>query len=127
VSKSETSAERGERIVAELREATAEAAGVLKDLTATLGKARAMIDQYAATQVETVMNGYLKLCQKAVDGWNAEMQADMNRLRTQVNERMQELIARLGDLYDIKIIESHEIPGMPGSVHEITGTFVPKS
>lgn len=122
----ETTDQRGERIAAELRAATREAAGVLKDMQSTLAKARDLVDRYAATRIEEVMNGYLKQCQAAVDGWNTDMQADVNRLQQKAAEVKQHLLDTLGDLYDIKITETHEVPGVPDAVRHIEGTFVPK-
>lgn len=122
----ESAEARAERITRELRAATVEAAGVLKDLTTALAGARKMADQYAAHQVETVMNGYLKLCQSAVDQWNADMQADVARLQEMAAKRTQEIIDSLGELWNIEMTEKQEIPGIPDAVRTVTGRFVRK-
>lgn len=51
MSRTEDPAARAERILGELRGATAEAAGVLKDLRAATKEARTQVDQYLVDQV----------------------------------------------------------------------------
>lgn len=50
---------RAERILAELRAATAEAAGVLKDLNTARTAARKQVDEYLHAEVEKALNGYV--------------------------------------------------------------------
>lgn len=57
----EGSEERAVRLLAELHEATREAAGVLKDLTALTSKARVMVEEYARTEVEEFIRAAVKL------------------------------------------------------------------
>lgn len=83
MSGAEDKLDRAERIAGELRAATAEAAGVLKDLTAAIRRARAQVDEYAAHEVERVMKLHLDTCQAAVDQWYKDMVANVN----QINER----------------------------------------
>ncbi len=49
---------RAERILAELREATREAAGVLKDLAAAQKSAREQVDDYLGKGVQDALNFY---------------------------------------------------------------------
>lgn len=54
---------RAERITAELRAATAEAAGVLKDLTRVMRGAREQVDDYLHDEVQKACNSYLQQLQ----------------------------------------------------------------
>lgn len=56
----ETPEARAARILAELRAATVEAAGVLKDLQAAARKARGQVDEYLHSEVENTLNGYVR-------------------------------------------------------------------
>jgi hypothetical protein len=77
VSRRESPEERAERILAELRAATSEAAGVLKDLQAAARTARAQIDEYLPREVERVVNAYIEQVQQQLDAWHAAMIADV--------------------------------------------------
>ncbi|HEX3513854.1 MAG TPA: hypothetical protein VHT26_07635 [Trebonia sp.] len=49
---------RAERILTELRAATAEAAGVLKDLTKAVKSAHAEVEEYLADEVQSALSEY---------------------------------------------------------------------
>lgn len=73
----ETPEQRAERILAELRAATTEAAGVLKDLQHAIKSARATVEQYTHDEVQKSLDGYTAQWQQAADGFHAEMKADI--------------------------------------------------
>lgn len=52
----ESPLDRAERIGAELRAATQEAAGMLKDLRAAMKEARAQVDEYLHTEVQAALD-----------------------------------------------------------------------
>ena len=56
MSRAESGDERAERIAAELREATREAAGVLKDLRAAVKTARGEVEQYLHDECQRALN-----------------------------------------------------------------------
>lgn len=64
MSAAESREDRAERLTAELRAATSEAAGVLKDLTRMMREARAQVDEYAAERVAAQLDN---LATQAVD------------------------------------------------------------
>lgn len=73
----ETPEQRAERILADLRAATAEAAGVTKDLTRVIASARATIEQYLHSEVQSALDGYTRQWQEGADAFHAEMKADI--------------------------------------------------
>lgn len=122
----EDPAERAERITRELREATAEAAGVLKDLQAVIRSARAQVDEYAAKEVSDVMNAHLQRTQQLADEWHAEMKADGQRALDRFMTTQQELIDKLAKGFEMRIDD----PNRPGDEHSetftLTGMLVPR-
>lgn len=76
--KSEGPLARAERITAELRAATAEAAGVLKDLTHAVRQARATVEEYCATEVQRALDENTRHVQSLVDSWNEEARTHIN-------------------------------------------------
>lgn len=85
--KQESADQRAERLIRELREVTAEAAGVRKDMESTLKGARAMIEGYLRDEVQRELNRFTAEWQGHLDrmgqGWVdhqkvvAERQADV--------------------------------------------------
>ena len=115
--------ERAQRITRELRAATAEAAGVLKDLRATLRGAHEMVDAYAASEVSAVMNTHLQTCQDNVDQWYRDMTEDHKRVCDQAQEIHAKLLTRLGAGFEMVIDKKYD-PG-DGSSITILGTLKP--
>lgn len=76
--KSEDPAARAERITAELRAATAEAAGMLKDLARAVRQAREAVEGYCATEVQRALDENTRHVQSLVDGWNQEAMTHIN-------------------------------------------------
>lgn len=64
MSRAETPADRAERILAELREATREAAGVLKDLQRTIASGHAQIEEYARDEISSQL---VRACNRTLD------------------------------------------------------------
>lgn len=83
MSRAESPEARAERILAELRAATSEAAGVLKDLTAVIKSARAMVDEYLHDE-----------CERALNENTANMLAEVRRV---TGEHEQTVIKRVID------------------------------
>lgn len=77
MSRPESPEARAERITAELREATREAAGILKDLAAAMREARAQADGYAHDVVESTLAKYTDSWQEAADQFHADMREDV--------------------------------------------------
>lgn len=79
--------QRAERLTAELRTATREAAEVLKDLTRAMRGTRAQVDEYLHDQVQHDLDKNTRLVQSLIDEWNRDMAADMNaRIQASVNK-----------------------------------------
>ena len=70
----ENSLERAERILRELREATAEAAGVRKDMDSTIRSARATIEIYLHDEVQREINRITAEWQGILDHLHADWQ-----------------------------------------------------
>ena len=81
VTKSESPEERAERITAELRAATSEAAGLLKDLKAVQRAARAQVDEYAHDEVSRALN-------EAAEQWGTELTAYLESMRDTVTSHV---------------------------------------
>lgn len=58
MSRQESPEARAERILAELRAATSEAAGVLKDLVKAIASARGQVEEYLHAEVEQALHEY---------------------------------------------------------------------
>lgn len=115
---------RAERITAELRVATAEAAGVLKDLHAVIKAARTMADQYAAHEVSRVMNEHLRRCQSLADTWYADMVQDHNTTMDKLTDAQQNLLDRLGKGFELSFVPPDSDPDAQIVTH--TGWLRPK-
>lgn len=70
---------RAERILAELRAATTEAAGVLKDLERGMKQAREQVDGYYSTRVKTSLDEHTEQWQMWVDQFWSDANADLGR------------------------------------------------
>lgn len=81
VTKSESPEERAERITAELRAATSEAAGLLKDLKAVQRAARAQVDEYAHHEVARALN-------ESAEQWGTELTAYLESMRDTVTRHV---------------------------------------
>lgn len=81
VSRNETPEARAERLIAELRAATSEAAGVLKDLQHTIKSARSQIDEYLHDE-----------CARALNENNDNLLDEVHRI---TNEHEAKVIARV--------------------------------
>lgn len=79
----EDPAVRAERITRELRAATSEAAGVLKDLTAAIASARTTVDEYTYRQVAAAMDKGVKLVRDAAT-------EEATRINVILREQLQE-------------------------------------
>lgn len=77
MSRQESPTERAERILAELRAATAEAAGVLKDLAAAQKSAREQIDHYLGDEVQKAHKHYTAQWQAGAEQFIADMRQDV--------------------------------------------------
>lgn len=90
MSAKETPEARQERILAELRAATAEAAGVLKDLQRTIESARERVDEYAVPQIDALAHQTAN-----------EMTADIRQLGERLTAKMQAAV----NAHEAKIAE----------------------
>lgn len=90
----ETPEERAERILAELREATAEAAGVAKDLRAAAKAAREQIDNYLGTEVNNAHKLYTQQWQASAEQFIADMRSDVTQHITDWTAVVQNEISR---------------------------------
>lgn len=79
MSRAETPEERAERILTELRQATADAAGAAKDLERATRQARAQIDDYMGPEVVRVTNAYIAQVQAQLDQWQRDMAAEISK------------------------------------------------
>lgn len=120
----ETSVERAQRLVGELREASAEAAGVLKDLQALIRSARAMADEYAAHQVQDVMNAHLRRCQQLANEWYADFKADGQQRLDSFNTAQQQLLDRLAAGFEM-VIDTTDAPA-GGTAMTMRGKLTPR-
>lgn len=80
MSRTEDPAARAERILGELREATTEAAGVLKDLRAAMKQARDQVDGYYSERVKVDLDRHTQSWQAEIDQWWREAKADLQRI-----------------------------------------------
>lgn len=121
----ETPEERSERILAELREATREAAGVLKDLQAAAKEARAQADDYLGKGVQDALNFYKaqveEVCQHYADEarkdiaghltqWAAVIKNEISRERL-INTAATRIIAEMERQKDEEIAAARSAPG----------------
>lgn len=79
----ESPEERSERIRDELREATREAAGVLKDLQAAAKEARAQADDYLGKGVQDALNFYKAQVEEVCQHYADEARKDITQHLTQ--------------------------------------------
>ena len=86
VTRAEDPLARAERITRELREATAEAAGILKDLKVVIKSGRAQIDEYAQGEIARAPN-------EAADQWHGEVRGYLGDLADDVRRHMVEWTA----------------------------------
>jgi hypothetical protein len=112
VSPRESAEARAERITLELRAATSEAAGAVKDLALVLASARKMVDEYAAREIERVMNLHLVKCQESVDQWYRDMVKNVDAVRARVDEAEANLGAQLDRTFEIPLEQAHKFQAL---------------
>lgn len=100
----ETTDKRGERIAAELRAATSEAAGVLKDLRATISEVRALLPVAARMAVASELLPHLEAMQQSITDtiYAAELEVRnrFNETSEDVEALMNDMVAR-GNIYKL--------------------------
>lgn len=79
--------DRAERLIAELREATREAAGVVKDLERAMKQAREQVDGYYSTKVKATLDAH-------TERWDTEVIERLRKMTEQVNETAGKACAR---------------------------------
>lgn len=103
--------ERAERILGELREATAEAAGVLKDMNAALAAARPVVQGLAREQITAdVLPVLEQLRRDVVDACHAAQ----IEIRNEFNDTSAKLEAMLDDLVSSGNIYKLGMPAVEG-------------
>jgi hypothetical protein len=80
VSRAEDPVARAERVTAELREASREAAGVLKDLRVLMKSAREQVDGYYSANVKAALDEHTQTWTADVDQWWSDAKADLQRM-----------------------------------------------
>lgn len=122
----ESPLERAERIGAELRAATQEAAGLLKDLRAAMKEARAQVDEYLHTEVQAVLNANTVHVQSLVDAWNEEARGHVEGVIKRAADRADAIIesastiASLGEaLVDQVARNTRYIDGVPHIIYGV--------
>lgn len=124
MSRQESPEARAERILAELREATREAAGVLKDLAAAQKSAREQIDDYLHDEVERVLAKYTTTWQEGADQFHAEMKADIAEHITGYTAVVKNEISRTAIFKEAVtqiLAELHQISANAGSQFTASG------
>lgn len=92
--KNESPTERAERVTAELREATREAAGLIKDLQAVMKAGRAQIDEYLPREIERIVNAYVTNVQSDLDQWRKDMNTHVAEIMVNWTAVVQNEISR---------------------------------
>lgn len=124
MSRPESPEARSERILAELRDATREAAGVLKDLKAAQAEARKQVDEYARGEVERVLARYTTEWQAGADEFHAEMKADIAEHITGYTAVVKNEISRTAIFKEAVtqiLAELHQISANAGSQFTASG------
>lgn len=108
--------ERGGRLLAELREATSEAAGLVGDLRRAMREARAQVDEYLHTEVQKSLDQTTELWQTLALDRAREIVTDINRtaetarsLAEAAIDRatgIQVMAARLADLIAERVVRT---------------------
>lgn len=109
MSRQESAEERAQRITAELRTATSQAAGVLRDLERVIKNARHLVDEYAANEVSRVMNHHLAQMQALADQWNRDMFADHARVMKRLDESRERIIAALDMEFQVPLQQAENL------------------
>lgn len=73
-------AERAERLLAELRTATAEAAGVVKDLRRAMKEARELVDGYYSAKVKAALDAHTASWQGDIEQFWRDAKEDLQRI-----------------------------------------------
>lgn len=89
---------RAERILAELRAATAEAAGVLKDLDAAAKRARRQVDGYLHDEVQKAHNEYTAQLQAGADKFITDHLAHLDKCAEKVARQAETTIRNAGTI-----------------------------
>lgn len=115
---------RAERILAELREATREAAGVLKDLARAQAEAHRQVEDYAHDEVERALAKYTTRWQAEADRFHAEMKADIAEHITGYTAVVKNEISRTAIFKEAVtqiLAELHQISANAGSQFTASG------
>lgn len=92
MSRREEPTERAERLLAELRTATAEAAGVVKDLRKAMKEAREQIDEYYSAKVKASLDEHTAMWTDEIDQWWSDAKTDVKRITAAAVARSNEII-----------------------------------
>lgn len=84
--------DKADRAIRELREGTRAAHEAAQELRAVLKQARAMVDQYAAAQVQAVLDEYTQMAQRNADRWHADWKADAQHHMDRAAEAMRQIV-----------------------------------
>lgn len=87
MSRAESPEQRAERILTELREATSEAAGVLRDLLRAGRTAREQVDDYLGKGVQDALNHYKTEVETVAQHYAAEARKDVESFSTKAIKR----------------------------------------
>jgi ElaB/YqjD/DUF883 family membrane-anchored ribosome-binding protein len=98
VSRQESPTERAERILTELRAATSEAAGVLKDLQAAAKDARKQVDEYASANMTRSLNNLLDQLNKGGNKFIADHLAHLDERAERVARQAETTIKNAGTI-----------------------------
>lgn len=96
MSRPESAEERAVRIAAELRAATSEAAGVLKDLHAVIRSAREQIDAHAVESLSVMLDRYSAAGVAMLTEQNDKFLASWGRPRRRRAPRLRPICAMTG-------------------------------
>lgn len=85
--------ERAQKLLAELREATSEAAGVVKDLHRAMREARAQVDEYLHDRVQADLDAHTA-------SWQSDAQAFVDQARADTQHHAQPAVERAQSAID---------------------------
>lgn len=85
-------AERAERLLTELREATAEAAGVVKDLRRAMKEAREQVDGYYSAKVKASLDEHTATWTEEIDQWWSDAKTDVKKITAAAVKKSNEII-----------------------------------
>lgn len=121
--------ERAERITQQLREATSEAAGTIKDLERVMKEARAQVDEYTHEQIKADLQRFgdrafaevRSIGEEAIEKTNAMMRRLEERLSetTAHQDLVNEAANQVAMLVQRKFDEAGITKGLPGRAYAI--------